>query len=182
MCKLDWTSIAIVFATLAGPILAVWASEIRQRRRQDRDRKEWIFRTLWTTKSARLHPDHIQALNNIDFAFPQSKYPLIADAWGLYFAHLNTPRGETDDIRKIWSDTASNLFADLVHLMAKELDIPFSKTQVKQPSYYPELYALTEDQQNELRTLLLDVLKHGRPINIRTITDNPFDKGPNITK
>lgn len=38
--QIDW---AVVFATLAGPILAVWASEWRQQRRALHERKEWVF-------------------------------------------------------------------------------------------------------------------------------------------
>ena len=126
--QIDW---AVVFATIAGPILAVWAAEWRQRGRTLQDRKEWVFRTLWSTRSTNLHPAHVEALNNIDFAFPQKEFPKIADAWGLHFAHLCTPMGETNEGKLHWLDTANNLLADLVHLMALELKIPFSKTQVK---------------------------------------------------
>ena len=126
--QIDW---AVVCATIAGPILAVWASEWRQQRKLLHDRKEWVFRALWSTRSVNLHPDHVQALNNIDFAFPQKDFPKIADAWGLYFAHLCTPMGESKDSRLSWNETANNLLANLVHLMAIELKIPFSKTQVK---------------------------------------------------
>lgn len=163
---IDW---AVVIATVAGPILAVWASEWRQRGRTLHDRKEWVFRTLWATRSANLHPAHVEALNNIDFAFPQKEFPKIADAWGLYFAHLCTPMGVTEEGRLRWLDTASNLLADLVHLMALELKIPFSKTQVKQPSYHPSGYAFTEAQQNEMRALALEVLKGARAIPIRPL-------------
>jgi len=43
MYEINWLAISIVIATVAGPILAVWASEIRQHRRQARDRREWYF-------------------------------------------------------------------------------------------------------------------------------------------
>ena len=83
MC-IDWsikaTDVAIVFATIVGPILAIWASEFRQKNRQNQERKEWVFRTLMTTRSARLHPDHILALNYIDFAFHKNSE--VIDAWG----------------------------------------------------------------------------------------------------
>jgi len=54
MCEVNWLALAIVSATISGPILAVWASEIRQQRRQATNRKEWVFRTLMTTRSTRL--------------------------------------------------------------------------------------------------------------------------------
>lgn len=161
--KIDW---AVVFATLVGPILAVWASEWRQRRRAARERQEWIFRTLMTTRSAPLRQEHVSALNHIDFAFPQKQYPKIIDAWGLYFAHLGKPQGDTPEAQDRWGETANNLLADLIHLMATSLDIPFSKTQIKQPAYYPKGHAFTESQLDELRVLLLEVLKGHRSLPI----------------
>lgn len=162
--QIDW---AVVFATLAGPILAIWASEWRQQGRARQDRKEWVFRTLMTTRSTPLRQEHVAALNHIDFAFPQGKYPKISDAWGLYYAHLNTSRGDTPDSLARWEETANSLLSELIHLMATDLKIPFSKTQIKKPAYYPSGYVFTEGQQNELRALALEVLKGGRAIPIQ---------------
>ena len=167
--NIDW---AVVFATLVGPVLAVWASEWRQQRRALNERKEWVFRTLMTTRSTPLRQEHVAALNHIDFAFPQSKYPKISDAWGLYYVHLNTPRGDTPDSYARWEESANSLLSDLIHLMASDLKIPFSKTQIKKPAYYPSGHVFTKGQQNELRTLLLQVLKDGRPINTRAVHDD----------
>jgi len=168
--QIDW---AVVFATLAGPILAVWASEWRQARRAVQERKEWVFRTLMTTRSTPLRQEHVSALNHIDFAFPQKKYPKIADAWGLYYTHLHSERGETQDSAARWDEKASSLLADLIHLMASDLDIPFSKTQIQKPAYFPIGHVFTESQQNELRALLLEVLKGDRAIPIRVPPEQP---------
>ena len=89
---IDW---GVVFATLVGPILAVWASEWRQRRRAVHDRKEWVFRTLMTTRGAKMQPLHVEALNHIVFAFPQQSHPEVFDAWNLYHAQLSTNYGKT---------------------------------------------------------------------------------------
>lgn len=89
--QIDW---AVVFATIAGPILAVWASEWRQQRRAVHDRKEWVFRTLMTTRGAKMQPLHVEALNHIAFAFPQSSHPEVFDAWSLYHAQLSTHYGD----------------------------------------------------------------------------------------
>ena len=167
--QIDW---AVVFATLIGPILAVWASEWRQQRRELHMRKENLFRTLMTTRSMPLHQSHVEALNHIDFAFPQSKYPKISDAWGLYYSHLNSSRGDSADSIARWEETANTSLSELIHLMAIDLKIPFSKTQIKKPAYYPSGYFFTEGQQNELRTLILEVLKGNRSIPIRIPNEN----------
>ena len=173
--SIDWTikatDLAIVFATLAGPILAIWASEWRQKGRQNQERKEWVFRTLMTTRSARLHPDHIQALNNIEFVFPQNSDTV--DAWGLYFAHLKTERGQTEAEIKAWESSSDTHLTNLLHLMAKDLGISFSKTHIMQPSYYPRGYEFTEAQQHELRALLLEVLRNERSINMNATVFTP---------
>jgi hypothetical protein len=176
MC-IDWsvkaTDIAIVFATLVGPILAIWASELRQKNRQNQERKEWVFRTLMTTRSSRLHPDHIQALNHIVFVF--SNHKEIIDAWGLYFEHLKAEQGSTKDSHDRWTYKANTLLADLLHLMALDLNIPFSKTDIIQPPYYPRGYELTEAEQQELRRLLLELLRNERSINMNTTVYSPPD-------
>lgn len=87
--QIDW---AVVFATLSGPILAVWASEWRQQRRALHERKEWVFRTLMSTRAARLRIEHVAAINQIDFAFPRQSCASVQDAWGLY---RQNNRGQT---------------------------------------------------------------------------------------
>ena len=162
--QIDW---AVVFATLAGPILAVWASEWRQQRRAVHDRKEWVFRTLMTTRGAKMQPLHVEALNHIAFAFPQSSHPEVFDAWSLYHAQLSTHYGETQEEFARWSDKLDDLFSNLTHLMAQDLKIPFPKSLIKSGGYYPKGFVDTENQQAELRKLLLEVLKGDRAIPIR---------------
>ncbi|MGD9841786.1 MAG: DUF6680 family protein [Steroidobacteraceae bacterium] len=154
--------------TILGPVLAVWASEIRQRGRQAHDRQEWVFRTLMTTRSTRMSLDHVSALNHIDFAFPQNKHPQIADAWGLYLDHLNKGPGDTQESLNRWLDGGDNLLADLIHIMASDLSVPFPKTSIKRAAYYPKVHWDTEMQLNEIRELLLQLLKNERSLYVTT--------------
>jgi hypothetical protein len=66
MLSVDWslkvTDLAIILATFAGPILAVWASELRQQRKAENDRKLLVFRTLMSTRAARLRFEHVNAV------------------------------------------------------------------------------------------------------------------------
>lgn len=168
--QIDW---AVVFATLAGPILAVWASEWRQQRRALHERKEWVFRTLMSTRAARLRIEHVAAINQIDFAFPRQSCASVQDAWGLYRQHLRQADSISEDqaIRQAWQNKANDLLADLLHQMAIDLKIPFSKSEITDNSYYPDAYVTDEISQQETKHLLLQVLKNGRPINIRVIPD-----------
>ena len=173
MCQIDWSAIAIVFATLGGPVLAVWASDIRAERKRIRDRKEQVFHTLMATRGARMQTEHVSALNRIELAFPQSSHPKIVDAWGQYLRQLETDQGKTDDSLNRWSATADNLFQELMQTMANDLKIPFSKTSIKHNAYYPKGYVFTESQQNELRSLLLEVLRNERSINMNATVYTP---------
>lgn len=160
---IDW---GVAFASLIAPILAVWASEYRQRKRQEQDRQEWVFRTLMTTRNAKLQPHHVEALNHIIFAFPQESHPEVFDAWSLYHTHLNTDFGETPAGFQRWDEKVDDLFSNLVHLMAKDLKIPFSKSLIKSGSYYPKGFVNTELQQAEVRKLLLELLKNERSLSV----------------
>jgi hypothetical protein len=168
--QIDW---AVVFATLAGPILAVWASEWRQARRAVRERKEWVFRSLMSTRAARLRIEHVTAINQIDFAFPRESSAAVQDTWGLYRRHLRNPDASSEDanVHRAWQEKSNHLLVDLLHEMANDLKIPFSKSDITDNSYYPDAYVTDEFMQHEIRRLLLQVLKDGRPLNIRPIVD-----------
>lgn len=174
---MDWTikvtDIAIVLATIVGPILAVWAAEWRQQNKAKADRKEWVFRTLMSTRGAKLRPEHVAAINHIEFAFPKSSCPAIEDARSLYRKHLRSPDSvsEVEGVRQAWGNKANELFAELLYLMAQDLKIPFTKSDITEESYHPDAHLFNELELREIRTLVLQVLKNGRPINIRPIQD-----------
>ena len=177
--NIDWsvklTDLAIIFATIVGPILAVWASEWRQRQKTEQDRKEWVFRTLMSTRGAKLRQEHVAAINHIEFAFPRSSCPAIDDARTLYRKQLKHQDSTAEDaaVRQAWSSKANDLFADLLFLMAVDLKISFTKTEITEESYVPDGHYFGEMESREIRSLALQVLKHGRPINFRPIVDPP---------
>lgn len=177
--SIDWsikaTDVAIIFATLVGPILAVWASEWRQRQKAASDRREWVFRTLMTTRGAKLSPEHVAAINHIEFAFPKGQYPEVDDARALYRKHLRSPDSVSSElaVRQAWFNRTNELFSDMLHLMAKALGVQFPKSEITEESYHPDAYLLSENELNEIRSLLLEVLKQGRPLNIRVVGEPP---------
>ena len=177
--SIDWsvkvTDLAIIFATIIGPILAVWASEWRQQRKTEHDRKEWVFRTLMSTRGAKLRQEHVAAINHIEFAFPRASCPEIDDARTMYRKHLKHQDSIAEDaaVRQAWGNKANDLFADLLFLMAADLKIPFTKTEITEESYIPDAHLFSEMEWREIRYLSLQILKHGRPLNFRPIIDPP---------
>ncbi len=126
-----------------------------------------------STRASRLRIEHIEAINQIDFAFPRVSCIAVQDAWGLYRQHLRHPESVDEDeaVRRAWLSKANDLLADLLHQMAIDLKIPFSKSEITDNSYYPDAYVTDELVQQATRHFLLQVLKDGRPINIRSIID-----------
>jgi len=73
---IDWTlkvtDLAIVFAALLSPLIAVQVTEWIRRSQEARKRKLHVFRTLMSTRAASLAPTHVEALNLIDIEFQTS--------------------------------------------------------------------------------------------------------------
>jgi uncharacterized protein DUF6680 len=163
---IDW---GVVVATVVGPILAVWASEYRQRKRVQDDQKHSVFRTLMTTRAARMRLDHVMALNQIDFLFPRASAGAVQDAWGLYRNQLRTPQGEDEATKLAWVKDGSKLLDELIYQIGLSLKLPFSKTDIASASYLPDRYFMDDQDLQKARRLLLAVLEKGWPINVRVI-------------
>ena len=86
---------------------------------------------------------------------------------------MKTDRGQADAEIKAWENTSDARLTGLLHIMAKDLDLSFTKTYIMQPSYYPRGYEFTEAQQIELRALLLELLRNERSINMNATIYTP---------
>ena len=53
----------IIAAVILGPILAVQAQRTIQTRKEERERKLWIFKILMATRGMSLSPRHVEGLN-----------------------------------------------------------------------------------------------------------------------
>jgi hypothetical protein len=167
--QVDW---AVVFATMAGPILAVWASEYRQSNKQVKENRHKLFYTLMSTRATRLNPAHVEALNQIDFLFEGKSFAQVRESWALYRKHLQSPEsGKIGEAFNVWLSKSTDLFADLLHEISKALSLPFSKSYIIENSYRPDAHLYEEINSQKMRQLILEVLENGRPINIRTINE-----------
>ena len=159
----DW---AVVFATLAGPILAVQAQKAIERVREGRGRKSWVFHQLMATRAARLSPDHVQALNMIDLTFygqqifgfhhRSKKERLVLEAWREYHDHLGT-RGDDEPVQS-WGAKGEELFVNLLSSIASDVGFRFDRVQLKKGAYSPMAHGKLEDEQQKLRELAIEVL------------------------
>ena len=178
---IDLTGPAMILVTLAGPVVAVWASEWRYTRRQAQEKREQIFQTLISTRATRLNIVHVESLNQIDFVFQGNRYSQIRESWALYRKHLQLPESASaGDALVVWQSKSADLFADLLHEIGKGLKFSFSKSYIIENSYRPNAHLYAELDSARIRKLLLEVLEDGRPLNIREI--GQFEEQNNATQ
>lgn len=151
------TDIAIVVAALLGPVLAVQAQKWLERRRDVKERRLAIFRTLMATRAAMLSPQHVEAINAVPVEFYGSsgKLKQINDVWKLYLDHHTTDRPATD----AWAQKRLDLFQDMLHLMSQFLGYSFSKAQLARDIYSPRAHGDLETEQTIIRRGLVGLFK-----------------------
>lgn len=176
---IDWgvkaTDVAIIFASIVAPIFAVLAAERLQRSRATLDRREWVFRSLMTTRTrtARVKPAHVEAINNIQFAFDRASFPLIETARKAYLEQLRDPRQLTTDAEAIrqWHLRVDAHFLKLLSAIARGLKIPFDEAGLEEESYRPEGQIYVERQEDKVRALMIDVFEGKRFVRVQSMEE-----------
>ncbi len=85
--------ILVLIALVAGPYLGIWAQGRRDEKKQAKERKLDIFKTLMATRATPLSPEHVSALNRIDTEFGGSEEKKVRDAWNTLLDHFgSTPQ------------------------------------------------------------------------------------------
>ncbi|GLQ82550.1 hypothetical protein GCM10007881_60730 [Mesorhizobium huakuii] len=137
--------LAIVFATLLGPVLAVQAQKWVEGSREHAARKVSIFRTLMATRATSLSSSHVEALNAIPIEFYGQRD--VVDAWKAY---LNYP--SQDGIEPaVWAQKRFDLFIDLLWHLGISLGYKFTKVELQRDVYSPKAHATYEAEQNVIR-------------------------------
>ncbi len=155
----DWTvkitDIAIVFATIIGPILAVQAQKWLERQREIKQRRVWLFRTLMATRATTLSPAHVEALNAVPIEFygKDQKLRAIIDKWKSYLDHLyKNPESAG------WGEKKFEIYVGLLHEMAKFLGYEFNSVEIANEVYLPKGHSLIETDQEMIRGGLAKLL------------------------
>ncbi|PVA11548.1 hypothetical protein DC366_00830 [Pelagivirga sediminicola] len=153
---IGWSEAAIICATLLGPVLAVQAQKWLERKRNIKERRLIIFRTLMATRAAMLSAAHVEALNAIPVEFygTKGKSKEINDAWKLYIDHHDDrlPAGEA------WGQKRLDLFLDMLHLISQSLGYGFSRAQLERDIYSPRAHGELETEQTIIRKGIVKLL------------------------
>jgi hypothetical protein len=146
------SDIIMIVAVLAGPVLAVQAQAFIERRREKRERRLRLFRTLMATRARKAaEPSHVEALNLVSIEFYDVNG--VREAFNLYIDHLTS--GPTN---AAWATRMDDLFLDLIYKMAKCLGYDFDKVQIKRQSYSPVLYENREKDELAIKQGIIGVL------------------------
>jgi hypothetical protein len=173
---MDWTlkvgDLAIVCATLLGPVLAVQAQKWIERARESKQRKVAVFRTLMATRGAMLSPEHVAALNAVPIEFYGKSDPLrdIGVAWKTLLDHLNNFTG-TD----LWGQTRLDLFNVLLLKISTYLGYPFSALEIKREVYLPAGHITLQTDQDIIRKGLVQLFdgKTPLPMDVKGFPSDP---------
>ena len=92
-----------ICAIILGPILAVQIEKYLERRRENKNRRLSIFKTLMATRGAVLSWTHVEALNRIDLEFSnKKKFEKVIKAWKEYFDNLSQ-KAQTPEEVAVWT-------------------------------------------------------------------------------
>ena len=166
----DW---AIGFATLLGPVLAVQAQKWVERLHEQKNRQEWIFRTLMTTRMYRVSPEHVRALNMITLDFRGNKNK-VNQAWKVYLDHLNSLQlSPSNESLATWASRGDELFNALLVEMAKYLRYDFGQVELRREIYSPLAHGEQEQVQLLIQKRLADILagKDALPVKVTSAVD-----------
>ena len=138
------TDVAIIFATLLGPILAVQAQKWLERRGSEKQRQLAVFRALMATRASSLSSAHVDALNAVPIEF-YGVSPVV-DAWKDYLDHMGK-----DPALAMWAETRVKLLVDMLHAMSAHLGYRFNKVEIKNEVYWPRKHGEVETDQDLIR-------------------------------
>ncbi|MGA3317563.1 MAG: DUF6680 family protein [Candidatus Korobacteraceae bacterium] len=158
-----------ILAIIVGPLLALWLQRLAENRRERKQGKLWIFKTLMMYRATPLAYPYVQALNLIDVSFhaDNDKEKAVRAAWNTLLDHLTVHKGQPDFL-----ENTRTLTATLLAAMGKCLGYEFEEVYLKRHAYQPEGHGKLEEEQQELRGLLLQVLRNDRRIPIALFPDD----------
>jgi hypothetical protein len=160
-------NVLTVVSMFLAPLFALQVSRALDRRRERRDRRLSVFRTLMATRARKVCQEHVEALNVIDVEFGErtSHERAVLDAWKLYLDHLNRPAGADE----AWGEKREELFIDLLYKMAVSLGYDFDKVHIRNQSYLPRAHGELESDQMAIRKGVLSLLQGQSALAIHAV-------------
>lgn len=175
---LSWLTLA---AILVGPIAAVLATRLLDKRAETKRRKYDLFKALMQTRGIRLDPTHVAALNIIELEFYNK--PDVRKAFQDYIEHLYEPEPQvSDEDQNHYYNRRSDLFMELMYQVGREVGYNFDKRELDRRSYVPRGWGDDQDMARSNAHLLNQLLQGQRPIPVTNFLShtNPYPPPPSI--
>ncbi len=121
-----------VVAVVAGPLITLSIQRWLEDRREKRQARLWVFRTLMMYRATPLAPLYVQALNLIDVVFnaESKKEKAVRTGWKVLLNHLDKDKGRPD-----FGEQSQTLTANLLAAMGACLGYDFDEVYLKQHAY-----------------------------------------------
>jgi len=178
---MELNDIITIVAIVIGPIAAVQIEKFLERKRDSKNRKNNVFKTLMATRGTVLSFSHVEALNRIDLEFSdEKKYKKIIDSWKEYFDNLS--QKVTGEQLAVWSARNDELLANLLFEMGNKLNYEFDKVLIKRNIYSPIGHEKTEQEQQIIRQGILDLINGKISIPMSVIQDPETIENQKITQ
>lgn len=166
---MDTTNIILACATVLGPVLSVliamYYTRYADKQKVKDDRRFEVFRNLMKTRGFQLHPDHVMSLNLVQSDFKDN--PDVMIKFKEYIKHLYRPVPTDEAENQRFSEERELLFGNLLVSIAKSLSININASEVQHFRYSPVGWASIENEQTQVRRLLMDVLRGLTPISVK---------------
>ena len=152
----------VLIAILIGPFLGIWANDKLGERKQAKERKLDIFKTLMATRATPLSPEYVRALNRIDMEFVGGKDDKVQRAWNALLTHFgegpnppNLPATDASEVERKkhekeyqtfeiafvqWSKDTDDLRTKLLKEMGARLGYDFDDVHIRKAAYNPKLH------------------------------------------
>ncbi len=173
------TIVAILFA----PIIAIVVGKYLDDRKEKKEAKLWIFRSLMATRAVPMSQEHVRALNMIDVNFygEDTKSKKVVEAWNLlrdnFYKNVDTT---STALLTQWGDKNQELLMELLQKMAEYLNFSFDKTAIKNTSYFPKGYGETEDELMFIRKGFVEMIKGNSTLPIEVRFKEPDEDGKKL--
>lgn len=165
---MEKSNLLMLLAVLIAPLAAVELSLWRERRRRTEEKRLSVFQTLMATRTQRLSPMHVNALNMIDVEFyGNRKFDAVRDKWHAYLDSLTQPASEAIFVER------ERLFFELLQVMGQALGYAFEITAIKQTAYIPVAHGDLERDQALVRAGVVGVLSGKLAIPVQILESPP---------
>ncbi len=157
-----------IIAIITGPLIALGLQRRAEDRREKRQARLWVFRTLMMHRATPLAYSYVQALNLIDVVFnsESKREKTVRTGWKILLNHLTKDQGRPD-----FGDVNRTLTAKLLADMGLCLGYDFDEVYLKEHAYQPIGHGTVEEEQHAIRKLQLQVLQGVRRIPVAIFPD-----------